>query len=157
MTPREKALELAEDVSFHYFTNQYDKGDAVIALAKDDQYWYYGVSYCSPEDQFVKIEGRGKALTRMLRTVRKMHTSIIATNGFYGYMSLSAPNIHNLKRHELANYILDNCAGRPQWAKHVIFRPRNKFKGPRTPSQSCCCNGQRKCNGVQSNTGGCAG
>lgn len=154
---RGMAYQLFGNVSYHYFTEVATGGAAVVAVAESKECIYWGVSYCSPEDQFVKIQGRGLALSRMLSVTRWAIGQPGTTDGFRGFIYPGAPNIAQMKRHELSEHILDNCARRPQWAAYGTFYPRNKFKDLKTVAGGCCCSSQGSCEDVQSETGGCAG
>lgn len=153
---RGKAFTLLKNVSYHYFIDVIGRGSAVVALAKDEDNWYYGVSYCSPEDQFVKIKGRGRALSRMLKVARWTNggDSMIDYNGF---IFSGSPVTQGMGRHEVSEHVVDNMARRPKWAKKALFHPRNKIKSLKTKPGSCCATGPKRCEEVELFKGGCAG
>lgn len=66
--PRDKAKKLAKRVKFCHFNveaNGCDPGAATVAITDDGENVYYGISLCSPLDNFNRREGRGRALRRL--------------------------------------------------------------------------------------------
>lgn len=117
---RENAKEAAENVTFHYF-NETSGGVATIAVSTSKGNLYYGASFCSPRDRFVRAIGRTVALKRLVNNVH--------LNQNFKNADVTSSDKCNSTRHSIAYLILRN-ESKPSWISDNCWYPRKRYISP---------------------------
>jgi len=95
-------------IKFFHVRNPYGKGGFTVAYQEEMNFVQYGVSYCSPKDEFVKLRGRElSAVSLFLRDANPVSQDKVRNFKKYGEVTIGREfrNISDIKYHILLDIL----------------------------------------------------